>query len=111
MPVLTTLIAHKDLSFEPEGSLTEAGRQSGYLYVNAFEIDFPFHPQGHPREKRLMVNQLLIELGAARVDTGKVFKYKNDFLKAEEKARLLGAGVWSFEKKTEKKTASTPASV
>ena len=100
LSLLSVILAGKDLNIEQESSKDyQKGdfSKAGYLYVKAFEMDFPFKPQTPPRESTLMVNQLLLSLGLARVDTERVFKHRDQFLKIEAEARSQGKGIWSYE--------------
>jgi hypothetical protein len=98
--ILSVLVSGKDLEFERESSEDypkDAPSESGYFYVQTFEMDFPFKPNDPPRETKVMVNQLLISMGLARVDAEKNFKHREKFLKIEAEARSRGMGIWSYE--------------
>ena len=100
LPLLSVLLAQKDLEFDVEKSaeyqISEMP-QAGYFYVKTFEMDFPFHPGDKPKETKIMVNELLLSLGLARVDLSKNFKHRDKFLEIEAAAKNRGMGVWSYE--------------
>lgn len=99
-PLLSVIISGKELDFEPEYSEDYRGPESaeaGYFFVQTFEMDFPFKPESQPKETKVMVNELLVSMGLARVDREKQFKHREDFLKIEAEARDRGMGIWSYE--------------
>lgn len=92
------LLAGKDVEVQPDSAPAPAGVPAPvYLYVNTSEIDMPF-PQGLvPHEQKVMVNELFLALGAARVSPEKVFDQRESFLRIEAAARTRGEGIWSYE--------------
>ncbi len=69
-----------------------------YLYVTTSEISLPVGSQAKPREKKVMVNQLMLTTGAARVNEKLSFKWKERFAKIEADARQKGEGIWSYSR-------------
>lgn len=92
------LLAGKDVEVQTDSSSVSGGAPAPvYLYVNTSEIDMPF-PQGFlPHEQKVMVNELFLALGAARVQADKIFDQRESFLRIEAEARTRGEGVWSYE--------------
>lgn len=98
-PSLLTLLGSKEVEVEYEPVLQPqlpSDIKPVYLYVKTSEVDFPFKT-GEVRESRVMVNQLLLALGAARVNPSMSFPQKDEFLKAEATARERGEGIWSYQ--------------
>lgn len=98
--LLSVIVSGKNLSVQTETSgdyEKQENPKAAYLYVKTFELDFPFKPQSEPKESHVMINQLLLSLGLARVDGDKIFKHREQFLKIEAEARTQGHGIWSYE--------------
>ena len=97
--VLKSLLADKDveLEFDTDLARTEAKPEKpAYLFVKNREMDWKPGP-AVSRDIHVMINQLLIEMGAARVDLTRPFKYKNRFLESQNTAKTRGEGIWSYE--------------
>ena len=101
MGSLAVLLSKKEISLDEEKSAgndpAAASVKTVYLYVNNQELNFPFKAGASPRTKKVMVNELLLTLGLARVDKEKTFRRKQDFLLLEAKAARQGMGIWSYE--------------
>ena len=97
---LSVILTKKEISYDEEDAgktPNQGASKSVYLYVNSKELDFPFKPGAEPRTKKIMVNELLLSLGLARVDSAKLFKRKQAFLALEADANRRGMGIWSYE--------------
>jgi endonuclease YncB( thermonuclease family) len=104
--LLSVIVSGKEIEWEQESSkdyLKTADPKYAYLYVKTFEMDFPFTPGARPKETKVMINELLLSLGLARVDGDKEFKHREKFLKIESQARTQGQGIWSYEPIIKKK--------
>ena len=103
IPILSILVLQKEVELEYEfspskGLNTDKDLPAAYLFVKTSELDFPFNKQAAGmRKKRVMVNELLLKLGAARVAKDAVFKSKEGFTQLESVARKKGEGIWSYE--------------
>lgn len=98
--MLHSLLQNKIVQIKYENSLLQAASHSpkpAYVFVETKEAAMPLKRGAAVRKKRVMVNELLISLGAAKVAGGTNFKKRKDFLKLETKARTEGAGIWSYE--------------
>ena len=98
---LSPLLAGKEIELEydplwgvPSGPPVP---KPAYVFVKTQELDFPFSPRASPRQKSVMVNQLLLGMGVARVDKSLRFKRRDEFFKIEAEARQKGEGLWSYE--------------
>ncbi|MBI3313848.1 MAG: thermonuclease family protein [Candidatus Omnitrophica bacterium] len=98
-PILQSLLVHKQhVSLEYEKSpMNDSLAKPVYVYAETAEAEMPLKPDVHPRKKKILVNALLLSLGAARVDTRQNFKKKKDFIQLEAKARTEGQGIWSYD--------------
>lgn len=99
-PILHALLRNKIVQIKYENSLRQAASHSpqpAYVFVETKEAAIPLRRGAAVRKKRVMVNELLISLGAAKVAGGINFKKRKDFLKLEAKARAEGEGIWSYE--------------
>jgi len=80
----------KNAGIYPRGAVLNSNRQiEAYVYL----------------EGRL-INRLLIDSGYARVDTTADFSHKEEFLRAEERARALKVGLWMWNLKEKEKGGS-----
>ncbi len=99
IPLLSILLSGKDveISGDQKNTAPEAGLPApSYLYVKTSEIELPFANAVPATEKKVMINELLVAIGAARVKTELEFDHKQDFILLEEKARVAGQGLWSY---------------
>ena len=96
-PILLTLLAGQDISVQkaPDLDALEAEAKYAYIYVKVRETMLPAEIRFEFRENRVMVNELLVSFGAARVMEAD-FKRKPRFLELEDLARLKGEGLWSY---------------
>lgn len=100
MPLLGVLVGGKDIEFSGDSASAELPPDAvapSYLYVNTSEIELPFAQAVAAREKKIMINELLVAIGAARVLRNLEFEHKAAFIELEDKARLDGQGLWSYE--------------
>jgi endonuclease YncB( thermonuclease family) len=75
-----TLRTIKNARFYPAGAvLNREGQIEAYVYL-----------RGH------MVNRLMVDSGYARVDMKQDFSHKEDFLRAQERAKRLRVGLWHW---------------
>ena len=103
---LSVILAGKDIKIEEEKAVsdpTHSGARYCYVYVNSLELELPFRPNQSPRESKMMVNEILISQGLAKVDTSQDFKHKQHFLELEALTRAKGSGLWSYEPLLSKK--------
>lgn len=100
VPLLGVLLGGKEVEVAADTRGQEPSQdapKASYLYVNTSEIDVPFAEAVPAREKKIMINELLVAIGAARVLHHAEFDQKEMFLKLEDKARQDGQGLWSYE--------------
>ena len=70
---------------------------SVYIYMKTKMLNLPFKDAKRPIEKQIMINEFMLEIGAATVRKDAKFKYKKRFELVEGRARKKGKGVWSYE--------------
>ena len=99
---LPALLSKKDVDFE-EGT-DKRGGACGYLFVNTSQVELPFKASDSPEAKRYLVNEMLLQTGAAKVKSGSSFKLKEKFITLETEARKSGQGIWSYEDFSAKKS-------
>ncbi|MCM8776245.1 MAG: thermonuclease family protein [Candidatus Omnitrophica bacterium] len=100
MRILPALLSGKDIEIEFDPSLERdgtTGLQPAFVYVKTQELTFPFSHDLPPTEKQVMLNEILLSMGAARVDTSVPFKRKAQFVEIEMQAKAKGEGIWSYE--------------
>lgn len=100
LPLLGILVGGKDVEMaeDSKNSALAAGVvKPAYLYVKTSEIELPFAHAVAAREKNVMINELLLAIGAARVLRQLDFEHKQSFIELEDKARSDGQGLWSYE--------------
>lgn len=100
MPLLGILVGGKDVEVAGDsktGELSAGEVIPAYIYVQTSEIELPFAQAVAAREKKIMINELLVAIGAARVLRSLDFEHKTVFIELEDKARLDGQGLWSYE--------------
>lgn len=100
MPLLGILVGGKDVEIAADSKAGEPAADAlipAYLYVQTSEIELPFAQAVAAREKKIMINELLVAIGAARVLRNLDFEHKTAFIELEDKARLDGQGLWSYE--------------
>ena len=99
MRILPILLADRQVELELEASLSLESPENiilAYVFVQTRELQFPFKESDKPRVKRVMVNQSLLEMGAASVSETSSFKMKNHFIEIQNKAKKDGQGIWSY---------------
>lgn len=98
--MLPLLLAGREVKLEFDSKLQKAAGESAplpvYLYVTTTEISLPYSFGDQPRDQKVMVNELMLATGAARVDENLNFKWKDRFVQTEESARQKGEGIWSY---------------
>jgi|GEM_PF-878694 len=68
-----------------------------FVYVKTSEIPKPHPVEIKAHEKKMMVNELLLQLGSAKMIENECGKHCGDFEKAQSEARSKGHGIWSYE--------------
>lgn len=76
---------------------TDSASQSAYVYILSHEISLPFDPLSIPNTQRRMMNEMLLQMGAASLEKGTEFLYKSRFQALEDEAKMRGYGIWSYE--------------
>lgn len=107
--LLFTLLADREVYVEYERSSSASSAKDAYVYIPLQQL--PEGSMSGVTVYRRMLNQVLIQMGAARVDLKGNFKFKRDFLKLEAEAKRKGEGVWSYEEippKAKKKSSTEP---
>lgn len=97
---ISVILSHKDIHLEEEKNLANEAHPDVhfyYVHVNALEMNLPYRPSESAKETMLMVNELLVSLGLAKVDREHPFKHKARFEELEEQAKQKGRGIWSYE--------------
>lgn len=95
--LLTVLLSGKNVEVEAAVEGPVNGPVPVYMYVQTSQVDLPNPADGKPEEEKVMINELLIKLGAAKVSGVPGGKHFDVFKKAEDKARESGQGIWSYE--------------
>ncbi|MBI3306226.1 MAG: thermonuclease family protein [Candidatus Omnitrophica bacterium] len=100
IPILNSLLRRREVQIKYDKSLNSGDAEtpkSAYVFVETRQSSMPIKERSGPRKKRVMVNELLLSMGAARVSENLVFKKKKDFLEIEKIAQTKGEGIWSYE--------------
>jgi len=109
--LLPVLVADRELKIvtnRKEDSLRLTEPIPAYIFVKMVEMDMPITAKTRRNVKEILLNELLLSIGAARVQEDVLPKWRDDFREAEEMARETGAGVWSYgEAKLERLNAGT----
>ncbi len=95
--VLRVLVRKKDVNLQLIARSTSAAQEAAYVYLQSKSMPFPFRQGEAPGEQEVLVNELLVKLGAAKVDVAQDFSRKAKFLKVQAEAEKKGLGVWSYE--------------
>ena len=94
VPLLKALLNGKPFELEYEAA-DASGVPVVYLYLQMKELQLPGKKKSE--NKRRLINEFLLERGAASVDSESAFKHKERFLKIEAQAREKGEGIWSYD--------------
>jgi len=95
--VLRVLTSKQDVRIEILKTVRDQkGGECAYAYLKAKSIKMPFKNAEVTGEEEVLLNEFLLELGAAKVDATQDFAKKSRFLAIEEKAKKKGEGVWSY---------------
>lgn len=97
LSVLRVLVRKKDVKLQLIAQKKSTEQEAAYVYLQAKSLPFPFRQGEAPGENEVLVNELLVKLGAAKVDTAQDFSRKAKFLKVQAEAEKKGLGVWSYE--------------
>lgn len=104
---LATLVNGKDIEINYLDPV-KPGDSRGLVYVTAYEMPMPF-PQGQrPNSSRILLNEVLIELGLAQVNEEPGIPFA-EWQQAEMMAKARGDGLWSYEPFTFKKNHTEDA--
>ncbi len=98
--LLSVLLDGKELEYNREPALppdSQTGAIPVYLFVKTRQISVPLDNRSKLSQSKVLVNEMLLSLGAAQVVKQEVFKLKSRFLETQERARANGAGIWSYE--------------
>lgn len=95
--VLRVLARKQDLQLKLIANPVPGAKEFAYAYLKAKYLKFPAKPNEIPDEQEILINELLVEIGAAKVAETQDFGQKAKFLKVQEEARKKGEGVWSYE--------------
>lgn len=95
--VLRVLGQKKDVRIEVAAPLTAGAKEQVFAYLQAQSLNFPARSNENPHSNEIMLNEFLIQTGAARVADAQMFSRKEKFLKLQEEAKKKGQGVWSYE--------------
>lgn len=93
--LISVLLAGKEVQLQEEDAPGLEGRV--YIEVDTDELPFPFADELHQKKRKVVVNELLLAMGAAYVDETQDFKMKDRFLEIQNEARTAGKGIWSYE--------------
>jgi len=99
--LISILLAGKEIKLRVDGILGDKDDHLHphpvYIYVDTSELSFPFADAANTHQQKVVVNELLLGMGAAYVDQKLEFEMKERFLEIEAEAKLLGKGIWSYE--------------
>lgn len=101
LAVLSILLGGRDIevAFEKDAA-SEGGPEPVYIFVKTDQITKPETSDKDQSGQRVMVNEFLLGIGAAKLIPGMTGKYTQDFERAQEDAKKKGYGVWSYEEPT-----------
>jgi endonuclease YncB( thermonuclease family) len=95
--VLRVLAQKQDLHLQLIANPVPGAKEFAYAYLKAKYLKFPAKPNDIPDEQEVLINEFLIQIGAAKVAETQDFGHKVKFLEVQEEARKKGEGVWSYE--------------
>jgi len=101
--MLASLLSGKEISIEEEILLEDLALGGthrpipSYLFVETESVSLPFDPVEEHIHQRVMINEMLIKVGAATVNDERNFKHLQAFLALQEQAKNEGQGIWSYE--------------
>ena len=91
------VLAHKqDVKLQLLTHVPVDGKKSAYVYLLSKSVKHPGKPGAMPGEQEVLLNEFLLEIGAAKVAETQEFSRKAKFLKIQAEARKKGEGVWSY---------------
>lgn len=93
--LISVLLAGKEVRVREDDMQGGAGRV--YMYVDTDELAVPFLDDLQQKKRKVVVNELLLAMGAAYVDETQEFEMKDRFLEIQNEARVAGKGIWSYE--------------
>lgn len=94
--VLKVLANKQDLRMERLSDSEGGAQVYAYVYLRAKFLPIPFKPSNAVGEEEILLNEFLLQIGAARVVEDREFKKKQQFLEIQEKAKKKGEGIWSY---------------
>jgi len=95
--VLRVLTQKQDVKLQRIANSTPGAKERAYVYLKAKYLKFPAKLNETPDEHEVLINELLVKIGAAKVVETQDFSHKDKFLKVQEEARKKGEGIWSYE--------------
>lgn len=102
--LLPPLLAGREVDIEYVHHPGIPTKTLAYLYVTTPIAHLPLASQTKPEEKKIMINEFLISIGAAK--TSKLEgKHKDRFEKIEAEAQRSGQGIWSYNNPPEEATS------
>jgi hypothetical protein len=95
--VLRVLARKQDLRLQLLSQAAPGAKEFAYAFLQAKYLKFPVKPDGASDEQEILLNEFLVQLGAAKVAEAQDFSRKAKFLKVQAEAKRKGEGVWSYE--------------
>ncbi len=95
--VLKALAGKQNVRFEKVPILEEQSRALAFVFLEAKSVKFPSQASGAADAEEVMLNELLLKIGAARVAENQTFTAKERFLQLQQIAMKKGDGIWSYE--------------
>lgn len=92
-----------------EDSLKDDGGgapQQAYVFVRQAGLMLPYIPSKSPEIQEVMLNEILLSLGAAKVRGGENHPRGVHFKELETQAQKSGQGIWSYEPQVKRKGGS-----
>lgn len=95
--VLKALAGKQNVRFEKVAILEDQSRALAFVFLKAKSVKFPSQASGVAEAEEVMINELLLKIGAARVAENQAFTSKERFLQLQQIAMKKGEGIWSYE--------------
>ncbi len=96
------------VSAVPKGDLSVKPIRKSYVYVRQAGLMLPYVPNKSPDVLEVMVNEVLLSLGAAQLRAGEDHPNLSQFQALEAEAKKTGQGIWSYEPQKSKKKGALP---
>ncbi len=94
--LLSSLVAGRKIDIDYAKTAKTQNLKSAYLYITTPVFHFPPAANAKPEQKKIMVNEFLLSIGAAKVGEAEK-KWKDRFEKIQLEARRRGEGIWSYD--------------